>query len=88
MISEEILLELKRTKGKLNCHSHPYIGDLNPSVEDIEFAKLLDWQDEFYIVAPDKTYSIYTVNGLLEIRNIEKDISEEDMEFYKSLFEE
>ena len=88
MISEEILLELKRTKGKLNCHSHPYIGDLNPSVEDVEFAKLLDWQDEFYIVAPDKTYSIYTVNGLLEIRNIEKDISEEDIEFYKSLFEE
>jgi SPP1 gp7 family putative phage head morphogenesis protein len=82
----ELFEELKKKKGVLNCHSHPFVGDTRPSVEDLNLCRMMPWQNQFYIVSPDNTYSIYTKGGIQETRILAKDLSGENLEFYKLLF--
>ena len=87
-ISKSMIEDMKRNKGILNCHSHPFISDLRVSDEDVRFAKILNWQNEFYVISPDGQYCTYNSNGILSIRNIEKLIEIQDKEFYEKLFKE
>ena len=84
-----ISLEVFSQKGRLNCHSHPYVGDVRPSPEDLSVAQTMNWQEEFYIVSPDGKYSIYTANGIKEANGINRSmISEEGIKLYEELFKE
>ena len=76
-------------KGKLNCHSHPYIGDVRPSPEDLDVAIQMDWQKEFYIISPDNKQSVYTSHGVTEIKDINRKMTSiEGIELYEKLFKE
>lgn len=72
--------------GTLNCHSHPYIGDLRPSESDINLANLMYWQDEFLIVTPDMKKTIYTKGGVLYIEDVRESITPEKMKILDELF--
>lgn len=85
-ISEEMLEDMIRNKGILNCHSHPYIGDVQPSKSDLSLAKILSHQREFEIVTPDGMRAVYTKDGVISIGTIAKKISEEDITEYLKLF--
>ena len=83
-IPQNILEDMIKNKGILNCHSHPYIGDLQPSKSDLELAKILTHQNEFAIVTPDNMKTVYTREGIKYTESIGKTLSEEDiMEIYK-----
>ena len=83
-ISKELLEDMIRNKGILNCHSHPYIGDLQPSKSDLWLAQILDHQKEFEIITPDNMKAVYTKHGIKSVGNIERKLSEQDvLELYK-----
>ncbi len=75
-----------RNKGILNCHSHPYIGDLQPSKSDLWLAQILSHQEEFEIITPDNMRAVYTKYGIVSIGNIPNTISDSDIEKYLELF--
>ncbi len=85
-ISSELLSEIKKYKGILNCHSHPYIGDLQPSASDVELASFMEWQDEFNIITPDMKRCIYNKLGIIEIDNVSSYLTQEEIEILKKLF--
>lgn len=83
-LPEEILSK----KGTLNCHSHPYIGDVRPSPEDLDVALKMQWQEDFHIISPDNKEGIYTAQGIVRIKDINRGMtSEAGLELYKKLFE-
>ena len=51
-IPKNILDDLMKKQGTLDCHSHPFIGDLTPSAEDKDFMKALTRQVESVIIDP------------------------------------
>ena len=85
-LSHDLLEEIKKHKGVLNCHSHPYIGDLQPSMSDIELAKFMDWQEEFNIITPDMQQCVYDRFGIIEVNKVSSDLSEDEIEILKKLF--
>ncbi len=87
-ISEKLLEDMRANGGTLNCHSHPYVGDLKVSETDLKLAKEMYWQDEFYVISPDGRYAVYNKNGIIEVRAVPRLIENEDLDFYKELFEE
>ena len=87
-ISGKLFEEMRANEGKLNCHSHPYIGDLKVSKSDLKLAKEMYWQDEFYVISPDGQYAVYNKYGIIEVRTISKVVADEDLAFYEELFKE
>ena len=87
-IPNEIFEKIKLNKGTLNCHSHPFIDDFRVSKADINVAKQMYWQKEFYIVSPDGKFATYGSNGIIDIDIIKKKLDGSDYEFYSKLFEE
>ena len=85
-ISSELLTEIKKYKGILNCHSHPYIGDLQPSASDIELASFMNWQDEFNIITPDMRHCVYNKFGIIQIDNVSLDLTKDEIEKLKEVF--
>ncbi|MBQ9986045.1 MAG: hypothetical protein IJP38_07020, partial [Oscillospiraceae bacterium] len=85
-ISEELLEDMIKNKGILNCHSHPYIGDLQPSESDLWLAEVLNHQETFRIVTPDGMQAVYTAHGLQSVGPIERKLSEADMKELYNLF--
>ncbi|MBQ4544517.1 MAG: hypothetical protein II996_02990 [Oscillospiraceae bacterium] len=85
-ISEEVLEDMIRNKGILNCHSHPYIGDVRPSQSDLHLAEILSHQREFEIVTPDGMRAVYTKDGVKFVGTIERKFLEEDMDYLYNLF--
>lgn len=85
-ISKELLEDMLRNKGVLNCHSHPYIGDLQPSKSDLWLAQILSHQEEFEIITPDNMRAVYTKYGIVSIGNIPNTISDSDIKKYLELF--
>ena len=82
-IPGELLDELLREKGTLDCHSHPFVGDLIPSESDKDFLRLLTWQKESLIIDPTQNAVKFTADGSVEIFNVEN-IRDDD--YYDSLF--
>ena len=85
-IPKDFLNFLKLHKGKFNCHSHPYIGDLQPSESDIELANIMSWQNRFYIITPDMKKAVYTKNGVLEIDDVRSIYSSDDIKILEEIF--
>lgn len=70
-------------KGTLDCHSHPFIGDLVPSAEDENFLRILTWQEDSIIIDPEQSAVKFTVCGAKEKFKVED--SHED-EYWLELF--
>ncbi len=87
-ISAKMMEEMRKYGGTLDCHSHPYIGDLKVSETDLELAKDMYWQDVFYVISPDGKYAVYNKYGIVEIRTVNRWISEDNKKFYEDLFKE
>lgn len=85
-IPEHLIKEIKKHKGILNCHSHAYIGDLRPSVKDIELTKIMSWQKDFYIVTPDMKQSVYNKQGIIEIKDVSMDLNKDEIDLIKKIF--
>lgn len=62
-IPETLVQMLIDNIGTLDCHSHPYIGDLIPSDSDKDFLKQLMWQRESVIIDPIQNTAIIQFNG-------------------------
>ena len=85
-ISKEIFDEMKKTRGILDCHSHPYIGDVRPSNADLKVAKQIDWQDKFTIISVDGKVSVYTENGVISVTTVSNIISDNEKEILNEVF--
>ena len=85
-ISKDLLEDMIQNKGILNCHSHPYIGDLQPSKSDLWLAQILSHQEEFEIITPDNMRAVYTKHGIKSVGNIERKLSEQDVVELYELF--
>lgn len=84
-ISRELLDMLVNLKGTLDCHSHPYVGDLVPSKADKKFLELLPWQDESVIIEPGQSAVRFSRNGVTGTLQIEEERNED---YYRFMFEE
>lgn len=87
-LSNEVFEKIKNNRGTLNCHSHPFIDDFRVSKEDINVAKQMYWQKEFYIISPDGKFATYDSKGIIDIDIIKKKLDDSDYEFYSKLFKE
>lgn len=87
-ISGKLFEEMRANEGKLNCHSHPYIGDLKVSKSDLKLAKEMYWQDKFYVISPDGQYAVYNKYGIIEVKTVNRWISDDNKKFYEDLFKE
>ncbi len=85
-ISNELLNEMKKYKGVLNCHSHPYVGDLRVSQADIEFANEISWQEMFLIITPDMRKTIYSKKGLIAVEDIALKMTVDDINKITEIF--
>lgn len=82
-IPRELRDALIKNHGTLDCHSHPFIGDLIPSEADKDFLKLLTWQKESVIIDPTQNAVKFTANGIAEPFHVQ---SERDDIYWKILF--
>lgn len=64
-IPQHLMRMLIMKKGTLDCHSHPFVGDLIPSENDMSFMKAIHWQKESVIVDPTNRQTIFTKDGIL-----------------------
>lgn len=71
-ISNELLDMLIESKGTLDCHSHPYVGDLIPSESDMNMLKLLPWQEESVIIEPGQKAMRYNTKGAIGTLSVEE----------------
>ena len=72
-IPQDLHDALIKNQGTLDCHSHPFIGDLIPSESDKNLLKLLTWQKESVIIDPTQNAVRFTVDGTVEMFNVESD---------------
>lgn len=82
-IPRELRDALIKNRGTLDCHSHPFIGDLIPSEADKNFLKLLTWQKESVIIDPTQNAIKYTPDGYVESFVVE---SNRDKTYLELLF--
>ena len=82
-IPNELKDELLKNHGTLDCHSHPFVGDLIPSNADKNFLKLLTWQKESAIIDPGQNAIKFTVDGTVEPFYVKND---RDELYWKLLF--
>lgn len=82
-IPDELIETLLDEHGTLDCHSHPFIGDLMPSESDKDFLRLLTWQKESLIIDPTQNAVKFTAEGSVEVFNVEN-IRDDD--YYSELF--
>lgn len=64
-IPDHIFLLLLEKRGTLDCHSHPYIMDLMPSKEDMDFIRALKWQKNSMIVDPNGRKTFFDKDGVV-----------------------
>ena len=82
-IPKDLVDALLKEKGTLDCHSHPFVGDLSPSESDRNFLKMLTWQKESVIIDPTQNAVRFTADGALGVFNVESD---HDDDYYGILF--
>ena len=84
-IKQELLDMLVKNKGTLDCHSHPYVGDLVPSASDKKFLELLPWQEESAIIEPGQNAIRFNHKGVTGSLRIE---DKRDDNYYQFMFGE
>lgn len=82
-IPEELWKKLIANKGTIDCHSHPYVGDLTPSKSDREALKLLKWQQFSGIIEPGQHEVKFDAQGA--IVHVDGN-SNRDEDYYASIF--
>ena len=64
-IPKKLIDLLVENQGTLECHSHPYIGDLSPSETDMEVMKMLPWQKSSVIIDPTQRMMRFDSHGAI-----------------------
>ena len=82
-IPDELAETLYGKQGDFVCHTHPYIGDLNPSKSDLDFMKSLTWQQESIIIDPAGEITVFDKNGVKEKKTIS---THRDENYYQKMF--
>ena len=82
-IPPKVYSELIDSKGWFTCHSHPFIGDLSPSLADTAFLAELTWQDKSFIIEPGGMMAEYTKEGVNAIMSIP---AYRDENYYENLW--
>ena len=82
-IPDDLVKSLYDKQGDFVCHSHPYIGDLNPSKSDLEFMKSLTWQKDSIIMDPTGDMIIFDQYGVKEKNHIQPKRNEN---YYDDIF--
>ena len=84
-IRQELFDMLVKYKGTLDCHSHPYVGDLVASASDRNFLELLPWQEESVIIEPGQNAVRYNHKGVTGSLLVEE---KRDDAYYSFMFGE
>ena len=82
-IPEELKAAIIKHKGTLDCHSHPFIGDLVPSEKDKIFLESLTWQEESVIIDPERSAVKFTAFGSKEKFKVEDN---READYWKAIF--
>lgn len=64
-IPEKIFKEMKEYKGTLDVHSHPFLNDLIPSMDDRDALKMLPWQESSDIIDEKGEIVEFNVFGII-----------------------
>lgn len=81
-IPQEILNLVIESRGSIECHSHPYIGDIVPSEADMQMMELLTWLEESTIIDPTEKISRYNSHGLIDTGT---EGNERDASYYEDM---
>jgi len=81
-IPQEILNLVIDSRGAIECHSHPYIGDIVPSEADMQMMELLTWLEESTIIDPTEKISRYNSLGLIDTGT---EGNERDASYYEDM---
>lgn len=65
-IPSELSYLLQDQKGTVDAHSHPFVGDMVPSMADKDMMTILPWQDKSVIVDPTGQGIYFTKDGATE----------------------
>ena len=82
-IPNELSELLYDKQGEFVCHSHPFVGDLNPSASDLNFIKSLTWQTESAIIDPSGEMVTFDKHGVIERQTIS---TKKDDDYYQKMF--
>ena len=82
-IPKKLVDEILANNGTIDCHSHPFIGDLKPSEADMNLMKLLTWQDESIIIDPTQKAAKFTAYGIKETFGVE---NSHEADYYDTIF--
>ena len=82
-IPDELAETLYGKQGDFVCHTHPYIGDLNPSKSDLDFMKSLTWQQDSIIIDPAGEMVIFDKSGVKEKKSVS---TMRNQSYYDELF--
>lgn len=85
VIPDAIFNRMKAEHGTLECHSHPFIGDLAPSSADKDLLEKLKWQEYSAIIDPTESAVKYSKDGVIGHFEIEAQRAED---YYADIFAE
>ena len=81
-IPQEILNLVVESHGSIECHSHPYIGDIVPSDADKRMMALLTWVQESTIIDPTEKTARFNSLGLIDTG---MEASDRNEDYYKDM---
>ena len=81
-IPQEILNLVVESRGSIECHSHPYIGDIVPSDADKRMMALLTWVQESTIIDPTEKTARFNSLGLIDTG---MEASDRNEDYYKDM---
>lgn len=84
-LSEELESMVFEEKATWRGHSHPFIGDLTPSLGDKRTLSKLIWQEESVIIDPTGMAAKINAKGIIELIQI---TAPKDLSYYLELFGE
>ena len=81
-IPQEILNLVIDSRGAIECHSHPYIGDIVPSDADKRMMELLTWVQESTIIDPTEKTARFNSLGVIDTGT---EASDRNEDYYKDM---
>ena len=81
-IPQELFGLILDSEGSIDCHSHPYIGDLIPSEADMQMMELLTWLDESTIIDPTEKTARFNSFGLVDMG---METNKRDASYYENM---
>ena len=81
-IPQEILDLVIDRRGSIECHSHPYIGDIVPSDADKRMMELLTWVKESTIIDPTEKTARFNSLGVIDTGT---EASDRNEDYYRDM---